>query len=84
MVSVIMKKLIIGLFACLCFTSCIIITERADTLIVTGCANTNIKEGVTTYKISAYASDGCWSNVIRYRTKLDTFEIGDTVVIIKK
>ena len=78
-----MKNLLIGLFACLCFTSCTI-NEKADTLIVTGCTNTNIKEGVTTYKISAYESDGYWSNIIRYRTKLGTFEIGDTVVIIKK
>ena len=79
-----MKKLLIGLFVCLCFTSCIAITEKADTLIVTGCTNTNIKEGVTTYKIIAYTSDGCWSNVIRYRAKLGTFEIGDTAVIVKK
>ena len=79
-----MKKLLIGLFACLCFTSCITITEKADTLIVTGSANTSIKEGVTTYKISAYAPDGYWSNVIRYRAKLGTFEIGDTVIIVKK
>lgn len=80
-----MKKLIVGLFACLCFTSCITITEKADTLIVSGSTDTDIKDGVTTYKISAYASSGgCWSNVIRYRAKLGTFEIGDTVVIVKK
>lgn len=81
-----MKKLIIGLFVCICCISCNMcpIEEKADTLIVTGCTNTNVKEGVTTYKISAYASDGYWSNVIRYRTKLGAFEIGDTVVIVKK
>lgn len=79
-----MKKLLIVLFTCLCFTSCITITEKADTLIVTGCANTNPKEGVTTYKISSYDSEGYWSNIIRYRTKIGTFEIGDTVVIVKK
>ena len=78
-----MKKLLIGLFACLCFASCNI-DEKIDTLIVTGSTNTSIKEGVTTYKIGAYASDGYWGNIIRYRAKLGTFEIGDTVVIVKK
>ena len=78
-----MKKLLIGLFVCLCFASCTI-NEKADTLIVTGSTNTSIKEGVTTYKISAYASDGYWGNIIKYRAKLGTFEIGDTVVIVKK
>ena len=79
-----MKKLIIGLFACLCFTSCFPITEKVDTLIVTGSTNINIREGVTTYKIRAYDSDGYWASIIRYRAKLGTFEIGDTVVIVKK
>lgn len=78
-----MKKLLIGLFACLCFASCTI-NEKVDTLIVTGSTNTNIKEGVTTYKIGAYASDGYWGNIIKYRAKLGTFEIGDTVIIVKK
>lgn len=79
-----MKKLLIGFFACLCFTSCISVQEKTDTLIVKGCTNTNIREGVTTYKIAAYDSNGYWHNVIRYRAKLGTFEIGDTVVIVKK
>ena len=80
-----MNKLIIGLFACFCFISCIsTITEKADTLIVTGSVDTNIKEGVTTYNIRAYNSDGYWINAIRYKAKIGTFEIGDTVVIVKK
>lgn len=78
-----MKKLLIGLFACLCFASCTI-NEKADTLIVSGCTNTNIREGVTTYKIGAYTSDGYWGNIIKYRAKLGTFEVGDTVIIVKK
>ena len=77
-----MKKLLIGLFACLCFTSCVI-TEKDDNLIVTGITNTSIREGVTTYKISAYNSNG-WRGVIGYRAKLGTFEVGDTVLIVKK
>lgn len=79
-----MKKLLIVLFACLCCTSCIPIIEKSDVLIVTGSTNTNIREGVTTYKIGAYDSDGYWASIIRYRAKLGTFEIGDTVVIVKK
>lgn len=81
-----MKKLIIGLFACLCFTACspFSIKEDSNILIVTECTNTNIKGGVTTYKINAYKSDGYWSNIIRYRAKIGTFEVGDTVVIVKK
>ena len=79
-----MKKLIIGVFACLCFAACINLSEKSDTLIVRGCTNTNVGEGVTTYKINAFTSDGYWSNVIRYRVKLGTFELGDTVVIVKK
>ena len=78
-----MKKLLIGLFACLCFASCTI-NEKADTLIVRGCTNTNIREGVTTYKIGAFDSDSYWTNVINYRAKIGTFEVGDTVVIVKK
>lgn len=77
-----MKKLLIGL--CLCCTSCVPIAEKFDTLIVTGSTNTNIRKGVTTYKISAYDLDGYYGSIIRYRAKLGTFEIGDTVVIIKK
>ncbi len=81
-----MKKLLIGLFACLCFTSCtpFPVTEKADTFIVIGSTGTNIREGVTVYKIRAYDSEGCWFNSIRHRAKLGTFEIGDTVVIVKK
>ena len=79
-----MKKLLIGLFACLCFTSCINLEENADTLIVKGCTNTNVRERVTTYKIGAFTSNGNWGTVIRYRTKMGAFEIGDTVVIVKK
>ncbi len=80
-----MKKLIIGLFACLCFTACSTFTikENSDTLIVRGCTNTCIREGVTTYKIGTYDSDGYYSHVIKYRAKIGTFEIGDTVVIVK-
>lgn len=78
-----MKKLLIGLFACLCFTSCTV-DEKVDTLIVRGCKNTNIREGVTTYKIGAYDSDSYFRNVINYRAKIGTFEVGDTVVIVKK
>lgn len=81
-----MKKLLIGLFACLCCTSCITfpVTEKDDTLIVVGSSEINIREGVTTYIIRAYESDESWINAIRYRAKLGTFEIGDTVVIVKK
>ena len=79
-----MKKILTSLFAGLCFTSCVPLAERADTLIVAGSTNTNIKEGVTTYKIIAFDSDGYRGGVIRYRAKLGTFEIGDTVVIVKK
>lgn len=79
-----MKKLLIGLFVCLCFTSCVPVNEEYDSLIVVGSSGINIKEGVTTYIIRSYDSDGYWGNVIRYRAKLGTFEIGDTVVIVKK
>lgn len=80
-----MKKLIIGLFACLCFTSCYLpATEEAKTLIVIGSSEIDIRGGVTTYIIRAYDSDGRWTNAIRYRAKLGTFELGDTVVIVKK
>jgi hypothetical protein len=79
-----MKKLLIGLFVCLCCTSCIPITEKYDSLIVVGSTDTNIKEGVTTYIIRAYDQSGGWINAIRYKAKLGTFEIGDTVVIVKK
>lgn len=81
-----MKKLIIGFFACLCFTACstFSIKEDSDTLIVRGSTNTCIREGVTTYKIGVYDSDGFYDHIIRYDAKLGTFEIGDTVVIIKK
>lgn len=81
-----MKKLIIGLFACLCFTACspFTIEEDSDTLIVRESTNTCIREGVTAYKIGVYDSDGFYSRAIRYRAKLNTFEIGDTVVIVKK
>lgn len=80
-----MKKLLIGLFACLCFTSCYIpTTEKTNTLIVVGSSEMNIREGVTTYIIRAYEPDGKWFNAIRYRAKLGTFELGDTVVIVKK
>ena len=80
-----MKKLLIGLFACLCFTSCNIlpIEEMDVTLIVTGCTNTNIREGITTYKISSFGPSGYWSNVLNYRAKIGTFEVGDTIVIVK-
>jgi hypothetical protein len=79
-----MKKLIIGLFACLCFTSCITVTEKDNTLIVIGSTSTVVRKGVTTYKIGVYDSNSSYDNIIRYRTKLGTFEIGDTVVIVKK
>lgn len=79
-----MKKLLIGLFACLCFASCAPVNEKAETLIVTGSSCTKIKEGVTTYIIRGYNPRGGWGNVIRYRAKLGTLEIGDTVVIVKK
>lgn len=81
-----MKKLIIGLFTCLCCISCNMfpIEENSDTLIVRGSANTCIRECITTYKIGVYDSDGCYGSIIRYRAKLGTFEIGDTVVIVKK
>lgn len=79
-----MKKLLIGLFACLCFTSCLIRTDKEDTLIVRGCTNTNLKEGCTTYIISAFDPEGYWINVIKCRAELGSFEIGDTVVIVKK
>lgn len=80
-----MKRLLIGLFACLWCISCNMfpIEERYDTLIVMGSTNTVVREGVTTYKICSYDSNG-YCNVIRYRAKLGTFEIGDTVVIVKK
>lgn len=80
-----MKKIIIRIICLFFLTSCsYTVTEKYDALIVTGCSNTNIKEGVTTYKISAHGSDGYWSNVIKYRAKLGTFEIGDTVKFVKK
>lgn len=81
-----MKKLLIGLFSFLCFTSCNLlpIEEMDDSLIVTGCANTNIREGITTYKISSFGPSGCWGNVLKYRAKIGTFEVGDTIVIVKK
>lgn len=79
-----MKKLLIVLFACLCFTSCTQVNEKADTLIVAGSVGTNIRERVTTYKIAVFNSDGALGGIIRYRAKLGTFEIGDTVVIVKK
>ena len=79
-----MKKLLIVLFASLCFTSCIPIAEKADTLIVAGSTCTNIRERVTTYKIVAFDSDGYTGSIIKYRAKIGTFEIGDTVVIVKK
>ena len=80
-----MKKLLIGLFICLCFTSCNMfpIEERNDTLVIIGSTNTNVKEGVTTFKIRGYDFNGYYSNTIRYRAKVETFEIGDTVVIVK-
>lgn len=78
-----MKKLIISLFVFLCFTSCTV-KENEHTLVVRDCNNTNIKEGVTTYIISAYDSGNYRIDVISYRTKIGTFEIGDTVIIIKK
>lgn len=81
-----MKRLLIGLFACLCCMSCNMfpIDERYDTLIVKGCTNTNVKDRVTTYKICSYYESNGYCNVIKYRAKLGTFEIGDTVVIVKK
>lgn len=79
-----MKKLLIVLFASLCFTSCVPIAEKSETLIVTGSTCTRIKERVTTYKIIAHDSDGFMGGIIKYRAKIGTFEIGDTVVIVKK
>lgn len=79
-----MKKLLIGLFVCLCCTSCVPLAERTDTLVVAGSTGTNIRERVTTYKIIAFDSDGYRGGIIRYRAKIGTFEIGDTVVIVKK
>ena len=79
-----MKKLLIVLFVCLCCTYCVPLAERADTLIVAGSTGTNIREGVTTYKIIAYDSEYYRGGIIRYRAKIGTFEIGDTVVIVKK
>lgn len=79
-----MKKILIFLFIIFCFTSCFTIDEKSDTLIVSGCSNTNIREMTTTYKISAYGSDGYWSNIIKCKAKIGTFEIGDTLILIKK
>lgn len=80
-----MKKMLIGLFACLCFTSCIApVSENTNTLIVTGSTNTDIAKRVTIYKISAYDSYGNSRGAIGYKAKLGAFEIGDTVVIVKK
>lgn len=79
-----MKNLIIGLFACLCFTSCVPVNGKNDTFIVTGSTVTNIKTRATTYKIVAFDSDGYMGGIIKYRANIGTFEIGDTVVIVKK
>jgi hypothetical protein len=78
--------MLIGLFSCLCFSSCLNppISESNNALIVTGSTNTDIAKKVTLYKISVYDSYGNIRSAIGYKAKLGAFEIGDTVVIVKK
>ena len=64
--------------------SCSNFDDSYGTLIVSGSVNTDIRAQMTTYKIKTYNNNARWTSIINYRTKIGTFEIGDTLLLVKK
>lgn len=79
-----MKKILLTLFACLSLTSCGMMIDENETLIV-GKVDTELTSGLYKYTIRLYNPSGKYGSVITYYCEdKDTFyaEPGDTIKLV--
>lgn len=79
-----MKKILLTLFACLTLTSCGMIIEENETLIV-GEVDIELTRGLYKYSIRLYNPSGKFASTITYYCEnKDTFyaEAGDTIKLV--